>query len=129
MLLRSAFLASALGLATASSFYSPGSTKRHDKLARRQDINVDVDVSVNATITTGGGEVEEIEQVASAWYTEWHSQFVTLDQVPWDKYTHVYYAFMYVFIHYLGVYYYSAFCGAYLTNNFYILKLFENIAS
>ena len=109
MLLRSALLASAVGLATATSFFNPGPPNPHQKLARRQDTGVDIDASADATVTAG--EVEEIEQVASAWYTEWHSQFVTLDQVPWDKYTHVYYAFMYVLVHCLGNFRYSVFCG------------------
>ncbi|EJD03469.1 chitinase [Fomitiporia mediterranea MF3/22] len=36
------------------------------------------------------------DTVSSAWYTGWHAQSAqpfTLDNVPWDKYTHVMYAF------------------------------------
>ncbi|EJD03463.1 glycoside hydrolase [Fomitiporia mediterranea MF3/22] len=31
--------------------------------------------------------------VSSAWYTGWHAQDFTLDDVPWNKYTHLTYAF------------------------------------
>lgn len=39
----------------------------------------------------GGGQ--EVEMVAAAWYTGWHAQDFTLDDVSWDKYTHMTYAF------------------------------------
>ena len=34
--------------------------------------------------------------VASAYYAGWRANNFTLDDVSWDKYTHLYYAFEYV---------------------------------
>ena len=39
------------------------------------------------------------EAVATTWYTGWHAQYLPLENVSWDKYSSISYAFAYVFYH------------------------------
>ncbi|KAL5528009.1 hypothetical protein ACEPAF_7145 [Sanghuangporus sanghuang] len=42
---------------------------------------------------SSSGDGAEVEMVASTWFAGWHAQNFTLDDVSWDKYTHLTYAF------------------------------------
>ena len=78
--LQSVLVACVAGLAAASHRFNP--PPQHRQLARGE----------------ASSDVAEVEMVSSAWYTEWHSQGLPLDSVPWDKYTHLNYAFKYVVV-------------------------------
>lgn len=48
----------------------------------------------NHHLSVGGkGDGSEVDLVASAWYAGWHADNFTLDDVSWDKYTQLTYAF------------------------------------
>lgn len=59
--------------ATGSSFYS------------RDD--------ASTTLATSNSTNRTIDMVSGAWYTGWHNESLPLANVPWDKYTHVFYSF------------------------------------
>lgn len=43
--------------------------------------------------TRGAGKNESVDLVAAAWYAGWHASDFTLDDVSWEKYTLMTYAF------------------------------------
>ena len=55
------------------------------------------------TRTARGAPSQEVEMVAAAWYTGWHAEDFTLDDVSWDKYTHMTYAFKLVIAIYQSI--------------------------
>lgn len=65
----------------------------HHRLAREHARSVaDSAEPANSTNTTSSTS-STVEMVAAAYYTGWHAANFTLDDMSWDKYTHLIYAF------------------------------------
>ncbi|KAI5117392.1 hypothetical protein M0805_007783 [Coniferiporia weirii] len=84
-LLSSVLAGGAIASSWPSSGHSFGVSNQHS--ARQEGVGADASTSTNGT------NVKEVEMVASAWYTGWHAGDFPLNNVSWDKYTQLTYAF------------------------------------
>lgn len=56
----------------------------------------------SSTPSSTGKNVSSDDIVATTWYAGWHSQYLGVDDISWDKYTSVTYAFAYVLSAYVS---------------------------